>query len=171
MVSHRPEFFDGRVLHWRMVSDVMLGEIVYVPGAVRETHIHERACLHLNLQGRYIERIGSRVVDCTELAVAFQPAGHEHSYRCHNVATRSFTVEFEKAWLDRLQELAFRPGPSSLQIAGSSTLRCGFTLSTASPTVHRHSLSRAYFWRFWRSPPAGGGVLALSVRNHTGSRG
>jgi AraC family transcriptional regulator len=110
-VSHRPEFFDGRVLHWRMVSDVMLGEIVYVPGAVRETHMHERACLHLNLQGGYIERIGSRAVDCTELAVAFQPAGHEHSYRCHNVATRSFTVEFEKAWLDRLQEAGISPRP------------------------------------------------------------
>lgn len=111
MTSHRPEFFDGSVLHWRTISGVMLGEIDYAPGAMRRLHAHERACLHLNLQGGYVERIGRRAVDCTELAVAFQPAGHEHSYRCHNVATRSFTVEFEQSWLDRLQEAGVSPRP------------------------------------------------------------
>ena len=111
MVSDRPEFFDGRVLHWRMVSGVMLGEIDYAPRAARGPHVHERACLHLNLQGGYVERLGNRELDCTELAVVFQPAGHEHSYRCHNVATRSFTIEFEQPWLDRLQEAGVSPRP------------------------------------------------------------
>jgi AraC family transcriptional regulator len=89
----------------------MLGEIDYAPGAIRTLHVHERACLHLNLQGGYVERLGNREQDCSELALAFQPAGHEHSYRCHNVATRSFTVEFEQSWLDRLQEAGVSPRP------------------------------------------------------------
>lgn len=106
----------------------MLGEIDYAPRAGRELHVHERACLHVNLQGGYIERIGSRVVDCTELAVAFQPAGHEHSYRCHNVATRSFTVEFEKPWLDRLQDVGVSPQPELF--ADSRILHLGLRLHT-----------------------------------------
>lgn len=110
-MSFQPEFFDGSVLHWRTISGVMLGEINYAPGAMRRLHAHQRACLHLNLQGGYVERLGKREVDCTELAVVFQPAGHEHSYCCHNVATRSFTVEFEQSWLDRLQEAGVSPRP------------------------------------------------------------
>jgi AraC family transcriptional regulator len=110
-MSVQPEFFDGSVLHWRTISGVLLGEIDYAPGTMRRLHAHERACLHLNLQGGYVERLGNRELDCTELAVVFQPAGHEHSYRCHNVATRSFTVEFEQPWLDRLQDAGVSPRP------------------------------------------------------------
>jgi len=108
-IPPQPEFFDGRVRHWRAISGVLLGEIDYQPGADRGLHAHERACLHLNLHGGYIERIGTRVIECSELAVSFQPAGHEHSYRCYNVPTRAFTVEFESSWLDRLQSAGISP--------------------------------------------------------------
>ena len=107
--SAQPEFFDGRVLHWREISGVTAGEINYLPGASRELHAHRRACLHLNLQGGYMERQGSRAVDCSELAVAFQPAGHEHAYRCYDVVTKSFTVEFDQVWLERLEETGVSP--------------------------------------------------------------
>jgi AraC family transcriptional regulator len=105
----QPEFCDGRVLHWRTATAALLGEIEYPPGAARGLHAHERACLHLNLEGGYTERIGSRAEECTALAIAFQPAGHEHSYRCRNVATRAFTVEFEQPWLDRLEDAGISP--------------------------------------------------------------
>ncbi len=106
----------------------MLGEIDYAPNTMRQPHAHERACLHLNLQGGYVERIGRRELDCTELAVAFQPAGHEHSYRCHNVVTKSFTVEFEQAWLDRLQEAGVLPRPELF--ADSTVLHLALRLRT-----------------------------------------
>src|SRR6266852_3200089 len=110
-ISAKPDFFDGRVLHWRTAGAAVLGEIAYAPGTVRERHMHQRPCLHLNLQGGYVERIGSRVSDCTELMVAFQPAGYEHSYRGLNVPARCFTVEFEQSWLDRLREAGVAPRP------------------------------------------------------------
>ncbi len=127
-MSLKPEFFDGRVLHWRAANAVVMGEIAYAPGAARGLHAHERACLHLNLQGGYVERIGTRLADCAALAVAFQPAAHEHSYRCHDVATRSFTVEFEQPWLDHLQEAGVSPRPELF--ADSRVLHLALRLHT-----------------------------------------
>jgi AraC family transcriptional regulator len=113
-MSCDPEFFDGHVIHWRELNGVLLGEIAYRPGARRALHAHKRACLHLNLEGGYVEKLGSREWNCTQLAAAFQPPGHEHAYRCHDVATRAFTIEFGESWLKRLHEIGVAPRPGLL---------------------------------------------------------
>ncbi len=101
-----PDFFDGSVLRWARVAGLDLGEVVYPPGKERAVHAHDRACFHYLLEGGYVEQHGRRSSECTAYTLAFQPAGHEHSYRAcsSSAASRSFTIELDDAWTSRLRE-------------------------------------------------------------------
>jgi AraC family transcriptional regulator len=101
-----PEFFDGSVLRWARVAGLDLGEVVYPPGKERPVHAHDRACFHYLLEGGYVEQHGRRSNECTTNTLAFQPAGHEHSYRAcsSSDSSRSFTIELDDAWTSRLRE-------------------------------------------------------------------
>jgi AraC family transcriptional regulator len=99
-----PDFFDGSVLRWARVAGLALGEIVYPPAQERPVHAHDRACFHYLLEGGYVEQHGRDTNECTTHTLAFQPVGHEHSYRGVTVRSRSFTIELDEAWTTRLRE-------------------------------------------------------------------
>lgn len=99
-----PDFFDGSVLRWARVAGLALGEIVYPPAKERPVHTHDRACFHYLLEGGYVEEHGGHARECGTHTLAFQPAGHEHSYRGLHVSSRSFTIELDEAWTARLRE-------------------------------------------------------------------
>src|SRR5262249_39671337 len=102
--KEKPEFFDGKVLRWSTVAEMTMGEIVYPSGYQRASHTHERACFHFLFQGGYVEQQGRRTQEFRTSTLAFQPLGHEHSYRASKVISRAFTIEFEETWLARLDD-------------------------------------------------------------------
>ena len=97
-----PDFFDGSVLRWVRVAGLDLGEVVYPPAKERPMHAHDRACFHYMIEGGYVEQHGRHSHACTPHMLAFQPAGHEHSYRALHGGSRSFTIEFDADWTKRL---------------------------------------------------------------------
>lgn len=99
-----PEFFDGSVLKWVRVAGLDLGEVVYPATMERSKHAHDRACFHYLLEGGYVEQHGRRSQECPIYTLAFQPAGHEHSYRALRGRSRSFTIELDETWTNRLRE-------------------------------------------------------------------
>jgi AraC family transcriptional regulator len=104
VVERKPEFFDGRVLRWSNVAELMLGEIVYPSAYERASHTHQRACFHFIFQGGYVEQQGTRTQECKTSTLVFQPRGYEHAYRASKAISRAFTIEFEDAWLARLND-------------------------------------------------------------------
>jgi len=103
-----PEFLDGEVLKQGEVAELTLGEIRYPSGYERPAHAHERACFHFLFQGGYVEYQGRRSQECKTHTLAFQPQGHEHSYRASTEISRAFTIELESAWVARLREHSVR---------------------------------------------------------------
>src|SRR5215831_8100775 len=102
--DRRPEFSDGEVLRSCHFSGITLGEVQYPAEYSRDTHVHERACVHFLLQGGYTEYQGRRTNECKPLSLSFQPGGHEHSYRCSMTVSRWLTMELEPDWMNLLAE-------------------------------------------------------------------
>jgi len=100
----QPDFFDGSVLRWARVAGLDLGEVVYPAAMERPMHAHDRACFHYMIEGGYVEQHGRHFHECTTYTLAFQPAGHEHSYRALGGRSRSFTIELDEAWTKRLRD-------------------------------------------------------------------
>ena len=106
--GQRPDFFDGQVLRHVEIPGLSLGEIRYPAGCARSGHVHELACFHFLYQGGYVESRGKTSSECRTFTLAFQPQGHEHSYRSSGGASKSFTVELQDSWVANLRDYSLR---------------------------------------------------------------
>ncbi|MFG0317967.1 MAG: AraC family ligand binding domain-containing protein, partial [Planctomycetota bacterium JB042] len=98
----RPGRFYGLVVRDRRVGGLRFNETEYAPGTQIPRHAHERAYLCLVRRGEYVERFGRRGRECGPQTVAFHPPGEEHDERIRETEVRSFNVEFEADWLERV---------------------------------------------------------------------
>jgi len=111
--------FFGEVVNSRRVSDFILNETVYVPGASVPRHSHQNAYFCLVRQGSYTEAYGERTRACGPSTFAYHPPGEVHSERFDRVEVRSFNIEIGGNWPARLRNCSFRLDEPSAFYGGS----------------------------------------------------
>jgi AraC family transcriptional regulator len=94
----------GTNLRSRKVASFDLSERVYPPGFKTPRHSHKRALFCFVVQGEYTETYGVRTRECQSSALLFHPAGELHAEFFHDSGGRSFIVEIEPPWLERVRE-------------------------------------------------------------------
>ena len=96
--------FYGETTRSSDVGGLVLSETVYRPGVRIPRHSHEHAYFCLILRGSYSETFGRMRRECRPMTVAFHPSGELHSEQFHSEPVRSFNVEVEPGWSERLRE-------------------------------------------------------------------
>jgi hypothetical protein len=71
-------------------------------------HTHERACFHFLSRGGYVEYLGRKSRECKTLTLAFQPQGHEHSYRASAEPSTALTIELDDRWIANLSDYSLK---------------------------------------------------------------
>ena len=107
-VPNPPDFFDGKVLKCAEIRGLSIGEISYPAACERARHTHERACFHFLYQGGYVEYLGRKSKECKTLTLAFQPQGHEHSYRASAEPSTALTIELDDQWIANLSDYSLK---------------------------------------------------------------
>lgn len=94
----------GENLRSRHVPGLILSERRYSPDFRTPKHSHEQALFCLVIQGAYTETVGAKTRQCEASLLLFHPAGEQHEEHFHSCGGRSFIIEIEPWWLDRIRE-------------------------------------------------------------------
>jgi AraC family transcriptional regulator len=116
--------YFGREFKRRKISGLILTETGYEPGARLPRHSHANAFFCLTRHGTYTETFGRRTRTCAPMTVAYHPVGEVHAQEFHDHPARSFNVELDPGWLQRVQEYTGR-------LADGQAVRGGSTLALA----------------------------------------
>jgi AraC family transcriptional regulator len=98
------EGFYGRLLSRRELGLFKLTETEYAPGEQLPKHSHEQSYFCMTMQGSYKESSEAQMHLCTPLTFAFHPAGEAHFVKFGTSAARTFNIEIQAAWIQRLRE-------------------------------------------------------------------
>ena len=98
--------FFGDILRSRTVAGLVLTETRHAPGLQLPHHCHDNAYLCFVRQGSYREEFGTLERECKPLTVAFHPPGERHREEMAQAEVRSFNIELEPWWLQRVQQAA-----------------------------------------------------------------
>ena len=112
-----PGSLYGDNLRSRKVASFDLSERVYPPRFKTPRHSHKRSLFCFVIQGGYTETYGARTRECQSSALLFHPAGELHAEYFHDSGGRSFIIEVEPPWLERVRE-HFGTGDNSINLAG-----------------------------------------------------
>lgn len=99
------------------MSSFELSERVYPPHFKTPRHSHKRSLFCFVIQGGYRETYGARTRECRSSALLFHPAGELHAEYFHASGGRSFIIEIEPPWLERMRE-HFGTDENSINLAG-----------------------------------------------------
>jgi AraC family transcriptional regulator len=99
-----PGYLYGDTLRSSKLASFELSERVYSPHFETPRHSHKRALICFVIQGEYTEIYGSRTRECKASSLLFHPAGELHAESFHDSGGRSFIVEVEPLWLERVRE-------------------------------------------------------------------
>ena len=106
-----PGSYYGEALRGRKVGGFDLSERVYPPGFRTPKHTHERALFCFVIAGDYTEEYGARTRECTSSTLLFHPPDELHAEHFHETGGRSFIIEIEPQWLERLRDKGALTGP------------------------------------------------------------
>ena len=125
MVSKQlaPGYLYGDSLRSRKVAGFDLSERIYPPGFKTPRHSHRRALFCFVIQGDYTETYGTRTRECKSSSLLFHPAGEQHAEHFHASGGRSFIIEIEQPWLERVREQCTIEDRSADFSGGESELR------------------------------------------------
>jgi AraC family transcriptional regulator len=107
------EFF-GRTLRRGRASSLTVSELRFEPGARAPEHSHQRPIFNFVLEGGYTEYWNGRSMECDPHLLLFHPSGLSHSERFGPEGARCLTIEFDVAWLERLEGVESRALRSNL---------------------------------------------------------
>jgi AraC family transcriptional regulator len=94
------------------VAGITLWEALYAPDFRMRPHSHQTAFVHLVLRGALEDRCGRTTHTCTPSTVIFHPAELIHANHFLAPGARTFSIELDARWLDRLREVSpVRDGP------------------------------------------------------------
>jgi AraC family transcriptional regulator len=96
--------YFGAVTRRLEVGGLLLTETRHAPHARIPPHAHQHAYFCLLRQGNYTEEYGDRTRSCRPLTLAYHPAEEVHSEHVQGSEARSFNVELNAAWAQRLHE-------------------------------------------------------------------
>jgi AraC family transcriptional regulator len=114
------------VVKARYVAGFWLSETAYRAGDTIPRHSHDLAFFYTVLGGAYTETLGRVQIDRAPLALAFRPAGEEHSHACGAAPARCFNLAVEPGWVERIREYAGRlGGPTEIRGPGVPALVAG----------------------------------------------
>jgi len=99
-----PGYLYGDTLRSCKIGSFELSERAYSPHFKTPRHSHKRALVCFVIQGEYTEIYGSRTRECHASSLMFHPAGELHAEYFHGSGGRSFIVEVEPLWLERVHE-------------------------------------------------------------------
>ena len=99
-----PGYLYGDTLRSRKVAGFDLSERIYPPGYKTPRHSHRRALFCFVIQGDYTETYGTRTRECKSSSLLFHPAGELHAEHFHESGGRSFIIEIEQPWMERVRE-------------------------------------------------------------------
>ncbi len=99
-----PGSLYGENLKSRKMASFDLSERVYPPLVKTPKHSHKRALFCFVIQGDYTETYGVKTRECRSSTLLFHPPEELHAEHFHDSGGRSFIIEMESAWLDRIRE-------------------------------------------------------------------
>ena len=94
----------GENLKSRKVASFGLSERVYPPRFRTPKHSHKQPLFCFVMQGGYTETYGQRTRECQSSTLLFHPADELHAESFYDSGGRSFIIEVEPEWLDRMRE-------------------------------------------------------------------
>ncbi|MCI0416483.1 AraC family transcriptional regulator [bacterium] len=97
----RPYYGQIRTSH--TYSGLTLIEATYTPQVKLPRHWHPRSSFCLILKGGYIESYGKLRLECRPSHLKFQPGGESHSDDYGIQEGRSFIIELNQEWLERMR--------------------------------------------------------------------
>jgi AraC family transcriptional regulator len=112
-----PGYLYGSSLRSRIVSSFELSERVYAPRFKTPKHSHKRPLFCFVMQGDYTETYGVKTRECRSSTLLFHPAGELHAESFHDSGGRSFIIEVDPTWLERLRDY-FAVEESSSSLSG-----------------------------------------------------
>jgi AraC family transcriptional regulator len=97
-------FLFGKTLKSQKVASFELSERIYPPRFKTPKHSHEQHLFCFVMEGDYTEIYGKKTRECKTSTLLFHPAHELHAEYFHNSGGRSFIIEIEPTWLERLHE-------------------------------------------------------------------
>jgi AraC family transcriptional regulator len=95
--------YYGKSTTSRAYGGLKLMEAIYAPNVQLPKHSHARASFCLILKGGYTETYGNLRLECAPCQLKFQPAGESHTDHYGTQEGRSFIIEIDDRWLDRIK--------------------------------------------------------------------
>jgi AraC family transcriptional regulator len=95
--------YYGKITSGRSYSGLNLMEATYAPNVKLPAHSHARASFCLILKGGYTETYGNLRLECGPYQLKFQPAGESHTDNYGTEEGRSFIIEIDTGWLERMK--------------------------------------------------------------------
>jgi len=97
----RQGHYFGTVARAISAGQVHLTDVKYAPGVRVPRHSHDRPFLCIVSSGAFIERSGSRHIECGPGSVVWHPAGEQHGEEFASVGAGCMNVELDPNWVDR----------------------------------------------------------------------
>jgi AraC family transcriptional regulator len=108
MVQAQPpkNFTHGKILRWRRVGGLVLGEVEYEPRQRVPRHAHAHARFVLVLKGALVELRGDQTNTYGPSTLLFRRADEPHSYLVAAAGATCLIVDIDPGWLGRAREQA-----------------------------------------------------------------
>jgi AraC family transcriptional regulator len=106
MEKHSLRYTYAQILRSSETAGLFLNECLYRPGGRMPWHWHDLDHFYLVLQGSCTDDYGQKAKHCRPATLMFHPAGEGHATHYHDAGARTFTVQMEPGWRERLHGYA-----------------------------------------------------------------
>lgn len=99
-----PGSFYGETLRSCKLPSLELSERVYPARFHTPKHSHKQALFCYVMEGEYTEEFSGRMRECRSSTLLFHPPDELHAEYFHDSGGRSFLIEIEPVWLQRIKD-------------------------------------------------------------------
>jgi AraC family transcriptional regulator len=106
MARHSLRYTYAQIVRSSETAGLLMAECRYPPGGRMPRHWHDLDHFYLVLQGSSTDDYGQNAEHCRPATLIFHPAGEGHATRYHDAGARTFVVQMEPGWRERLRDHA-----------------------------------------------------------------
>ncbi len=99
-----PGSFYGETLRSSKLPNFELSERIYPARFQTPKHSHKQALFCFVMDGDYTEEYGGKMRECRSSSLLFHPPDELHAEYFHDSGGRSFLIEIEPVWFQRIRE-------------------------------------------------------------------